>query len=579
MGLAQQLLIPLALNDGQNRVVAVDSVTLVQHEGGVLVLQMRFCQMGVPISREHTATLTPRLFTGTDSLDFPSVTLYGTWAYYHEVRSEGSNSSLYEPFLLRARDVKNYTPYVRDTNYREWMQKARLKFVVTQSDGCGNLLSSDERELVLPQTTVLVPYEVTETETLTDTVTETRTSYLQGTAYISYPVNRTEIRPDYRGNQRELASIQHTLDSLIGLRGVVMKRFTLKGYASPEGSYANNERLARGRVHSLCQYILDRYDIDRNIVSLDYEPEDWEGLRAYVDQSQLPEREQLLQVIDSSQDPDAKLNVISRRFPAAYRHLLDSVFPRLPHPDYRFDYLVRTDLQEEREAGTTTTTTIAYRPDTVNAIARQVEGLALPAITVADFPAYKPLVAVKTNLFFDLLLAPNIEIELPLDKERRWSLMVEDWFPWFRMKHNKAGNRNQYYRSDQRPTKYSYQVWTLGAELRYWLLPRCESGRPWLSGLFVGGYLAGGKYDVEWKSKGDQGEFTSLGVTIGHSWPIAQKWNLELSGSVGYVGGPKRHYEAEFDDARLIYRYKNRLSYFGPTKFKFSLVYLIGKKS
>ena len=37
-------------------------------------------------------------------------------------------------------------------------------------------------------------------------------------------------------------------------------------------------------------------------------------------------------------------------------------------------------------------------------------------------------------------------------------------------------------------------------------------------------------------------------------------------------------YENEFDDARLIYRSDNHLNYFGPTKLKLSLVYVLGTK-
>jgi hypothetical protein len=45
---------------------------------------------------------------------------------------------------------------------------------------------------------------------------------------------------------------------------------------------------------------------------------------------------------------------------------------------------------------------------------------------------------------------------------------------------------------------------------------------------------------------------------------------------VGYVGGPRRHYNAEFDDTHLIYRYSSRIRYVGPTKLKLSLVWLLG---
>jgi hypothetical protein len=95
----------------------------------------------------------------------------------------------------------------------------------------------------------------------------------------------------------------------------------------------------------------------------------------------------------------------------------------------------------------------------------------------------------------------------------------------------------------------------------------------------VGLYAAGGKYDLGRDGKGDQGQFVSIGISAGYSWPLARHWNLELSAAVGYIGGPKVHYENEFDDARLIYRSDDDWkSWFAPTKLKVSLVYIIGKK-
>ena len=218
--------------------------------------------------------------------------------------------------------------------------------------------------------------------------------------------------------------------------------------------------------------------------------------------------------------------------------------------------------------------TQAETPKT-NAVASYATAPTLIRGTESHFRTYRPIVAVKTNLLFDAALAPNIELEIPMG--RHWSFMVEDWFPWFRLGHNTAGDSNKYYRSDQRPTRHSYEVWTLGAELRWWFAPGCRRSIPYLSGTFVGIYGAGGKYDVEYRSEGYQGEFTSFGLTLGHSWPLSRHWNLELSASAGYVGGPQRHYIAEFDDARLIFHNYDRLRYIGPTKLKISLAWLLGK--
>ena len=95
----------------------------------------------------------------------------------------------------------------------------------------------------------------------------------------------------------------------------------------------------------------------------------------------------------------------------------------------------------------------------------------------------------------------------------------------------------------------------------------------------MGYYAAYGRYDFEWNSVGDQGDFFSAGVTFGHSWTIARHWNLEASVSAGALIGERRHYNGEFGDTHLIWKYNKTLFYAGPTKAKISLVWMIGKKT
>lgn len=61
------------------------------------------------------------------------------------------------------------------------------------------------------------------------------------------------------------------------------------------------------------------------------------------------------------------------------------------------------------------------------------------------------MLALKNNLLYDLALAPNIEVELPLGK--RWSLNVEYKCPWW---------------SDS-GCNFCYQLLSGGTEARYWL--------------------------------------------------------------------------------------------------------------
>lgn len=164
-----------------------------------------------------------------------------------------------------------------------------------------------------------------------------------------------------------------------------------------------------------------------------------------------------------------------------------------------------------------------------------------------------PMVALKTNLLFDLALAPNVEAELPLTPQ--WSVMGEAWFPWYVWHTNGR----------------AYEVLTLGLEGRRWLGRREEL--PPLQGHFIGVYGAWSKYDLEWSDVGDQGELWSFGLTYGHSWRLAERLNLEASLSIGYLWGTRHHYHNEFQGEHLIWKYDATLRYFGPTKAKVSLVW------
>ena len=63
----------------------------------------------------------------------------------------------------------------------------------------------------------------------------------------------------------------------------------------------------------------------------------------------------------------------------------------------------------------------------------------------------KTVLAVKNNLLYDMALAPNIEVEIPLGK--RWSFNTEYKCPWWlNSEHD-----------------FCYQLLSGGMEGRYWL--------------------------------------------------------------------------------------------------------------
>ena len=71
-----------------------------------------------------------------------------------------------------------------------------------------------------------------------------------------------------------------------------------------------------------------------------------------------------------------------------------------------------------------------------------------------------------------------------------------------------------------------------------------------------------------------QGEYWSAGLTYGYAIKLTRHLNMEFSLSLGYLSSSYRHYYPA-DDYSLLWRDKSkvgRISYFGPTKLKVSLV-------
>ena len=174
----------------------------------------------------------------------------------------------------------------------------------------------------------------------------------------------------------------------------------------------------------------------------------------------------------------------------------------------------------------------------------------------------RPLLALKTNLLFDAALMPNVEIEVPVGK--RWSVNGEYAFPWWQFDRG----------------KYCMQVLMGGLEGRYWLGSRkSREDREVLTGHFLGLYAGGGKYDLQWGEKGYQGEFfIAAGVSYGWATRIARHLHLEFNIGIGLLRTDYRQYHARDNYQTLLWQENGKYTWFGPTKAKISLVWLLNRR-
>ena len=306
-------------------------------EGKYLTVEINLDLNKLNVDANRAVLLTPRLVNGTDSLDLPSVGIYGRRRYYYYVRNGIGSISGENETVYRAAGKPDSVAYNNLAEYEDWMDGATLKFHRSDWGCCHEILAEYEgivgrhREAFFPELVFVQP----KAEVM-------KSRSLSGSAYIDFPVDQTVIYPDYRRNTVELGKIQATIDSVRNDKDITITSVWLKGFASPESPYKHNTDLAIGRTAALKKHIGQLYHFADNIIQTDYEPEDWAGLRRYVEQSNIDHRTEILVMIDSDMEPDAKEAKIKRTYPEEYRFMLQNFYPALRHTDYRIDYNIRT---------------------------------------------------------------------------------------------------------------------------------------------------------------------------------------------------------------------------------------------
>ena len=296
---------------------------------------------------DRVSVFAPTLVNGTDSLVLDPVGLYSRIRYiqymrYGEHPLGGGNEESY-----RYSERPETFEYSQIFPYEEWMNGATLYMRRCDYGCCNALIDEDRAPLAAWYEMAYVPVY----HYVTPDAEKVKTRELAGRAYIDFPVNMTDLYPDYRKNPTELAKIIATIDSVRNDRDVTVKRITIKGWASPESPWSNNTRLAIGRTATLKQYVQNLYHFPEGFIETDYYPEDWIGLREFVETSNLPHRDEILALIDDDTiEPDPKEWRLKTRYPDEYKFLLATVYPGLRHSDYTIEYTIRhySDPEEIR---------------------------------------------------------------------------------------------------------------------------------------------------------------------------------------------------------------------------------------
>lgn len=319
----------------------------VTHSDSLLTLSFDLKPSRVKPGRDRQVIFTPiirSLDVGMkDSIEMDPITVAGRNRYFTYLR-EGQ-IAVGDP-IYKAGD-KGIILYERSVEWQSWMYNSEVFMREEVQDCCRPIKPLCDTPIATIDKLDNITNGIEDIEYIALTGDSAVEFEVQGSAYIDFKVNRTEIHENYRKNPEELKKIIESINVIKNDPDAIITRLSIKGFASPEGSYDNNVRLAMGRTESLKEYVRKKYDFNPEILYTNYEPEDWDGLRSWLEHSTIPNREKILAIANSDLLPDPKNEAIQQQFPEQYKLMLDSVYPGLRHSDYNIRYKIKTYIDME----------------------------------------------------------------------------------------------------------------------------------------------------------------------------------------------------------------------------------------
>lgn len=146
-----------------------------------------------------------------------------------------------------------------------------------------------------------------------------------------------------RNSELKSTSVQEFVQTLKDIKadqkGKQLENVEIAAYASPDGGFKLNDKLAANRKTNTEKYVnktMGDAGVDGN-VDAKYTAQDWEGFQQLVSASNIQDKDVILRVLSMYKDPEERETQI-RSLSAAFRELADEVLPELRRSRLTINY-------------------------------------------------------------------------------------------------------------------------------------------------------------------------------------------------------------------------------------------------
>ncbi len=157
-----------------------------------------------------------------------------------------------------------------------------------------------------------------------------RVSQQKQEANIKFLIGQAQLRKSELQNNSVQEFVRLLGDIVKNQETMVLDNVEVSAYASPDGGFMLNDRLANQRQDVTNTFLageMKKKNLDAP-VDVKYTAEDWEGFQELVAASDIQDKDVILRVLSMYQDPEEREQQI-KNISAAFRDLTDGILPQL----------------------------------------------------------------------------------------------------------------------------------------------------------------------------------------------------------------------------------------------------------
>lgn len=154
---------------------------------------------------------------------------------------------------------------------------------------------------------------------------------------VHYKINLSKLISNYSSNSAEIAGLHNFIASIQSDSLKRITNFEIVGYASPDGSLALNERIAAARAKDFCNFVDKECSMAEYDRTVSHEALTWGNAKSALQSSNVPDKSEILSIIDSNSSQD-EIEAQIKSHDMAWSYIKEHILPPMRYVEISIHY-------------------------------------------------------------------------------------------------------------------------------------------------------------------------------------------------------------------------------------------------